>query len=99
MPTDPYESVISGVAAADELDGVTVYHAGTKLTDAGGLVTSGGEGPRNRGPRGGEGPRNAWGRVHGIGDPGGRGSTECLGKGPHNLPIYSIEAWRINKPS
>lgn len=34
--------VITGVEDADALDGVTVYHAGTAVTDAGELVTSGG---------------------------------------------------------
>ena len=34
--------VITGVEGADALDGVTVYHAGTAVTDAGELVTSGG---------------------------------------------------------
>lgn len=34
--------VIIGVEDADALDGVTVYHAGTAVTDAGELVTSGG---------------------------------------------------------
>lgn len=34
--------VITGVEDADALDGVTVYHAGTSVTDAGELVTSGG---------------------------------------------------------
>lgn len=34
--------VIAGVEGADALDGVTVYHAGTAVTDAGELVTSGG---------------------------------------------------------
>ena len=33
---------IAGVDEADAMDGVTVYHAGTALTDAGELVTSGG---------------------------------------------------------
>lgn len=34
--------VITGVEGADALDGVTVYHAGTVVTDTGELVTSGG---------------------------------------------------------
>ncbi len=34
--------VITGVEDADALDGVTVYHAGTAVTDTGELVTSGG---------------------------------------------------------
>lgn len=34
--------VITGVEDADDLDGVTVYHAGTAVTDTGELVTSGG---------------------------------------------------------
>lgn len=34
--------VITGVEDADALDGVIVYHAGTAVTDAGELVTSGG---------------------------------------------------------
>ena len=34
--------VITGVEDADAMDGVTVYHAGTTLTDDGELVTSGG---------------------------------------------------------
>lgn len=34
--------VITGVEDADALDGVTVYHAGTAVTDTGQLVTSGG---------------------------------------------------------
>lgn len=34
--------VVTGVEDADALDGVTVYHAGTAVTDAGELVTSGG---------------------------------------------------------
>ena len=34
--------VIAGVEGADALDGVTVYHAGTAVTDTGELVTSGG---------------------------------------------------------
>lgn len=34
--------VITGVEDADALDGVTVYHAGTAVADAGELVTSGG---------------------------------------------------------
>lgn len=34
--------VITGVEDADALDGVTVYHAGTAVTDAGEFVTSGG---------------------------------------------------------
>lgn len=34
--------VITGIEDADALDGVTVYHAGTAVTDAGELVTSGG---------------------------------------------------------
>ena len=34
--------VITGVDDADALDGVTVYHAGTAVTDTGELVTSGG---------------------------------------------------------
>ncbi len=34
--------VISGIAAAEEVPGVTVYHAGTKLLDDGTLVTAGG---------------------------------------------------------
>lgn len=34
--------VITGVEGADALDGVTVYHAGTAVTDTGELVTSGG---------------------------------------------------------
>lgn len=34
--------VITGVEDVDALDGVTVYHAGTAVTDAGELVTSGG---------------------------------------------------------
>jgi phosphoribosylamine--glycine ligase len=33
---------ISGIAAAEEVGGVTVYHAGTRLLDDGRLVTSGG---------------------------------------------------------
>ena len=40
----PYEKGkrIEGIADAEALDGVTVYHAGTKLLDDGTLVTSGG---------------------------------------------------------
>ena len=40
----PYEKgrEISGIEAAEALDGVTVYHAGTALDDQGRLVTSGG---------------------------------------------------------
>ena len=40
----PYEKgrEISGIEAAEALDGVTVYHAGTVLDDQGRLVTSGG---------------------------------------------------------
>lgn len=34
--------VVTGVEDADALDGVTVYHAGTAVTDTGELVTSGG---------------------------------------------------------
>ena len=34
--------VITGIEDADALDGVTVYHAGTAVTDTGELVTSGG---------------------------------------------------------
>lgn len=34
--------IITGVEDADALDGVTVYHAGTAVTDTGELVTSGG---------------------------------------------------------
>lgn len=34
--------VITGIEDANALDGVTVYHAGTAVTDAGELVTSGG---------------------------------------------------------
>ena len=34
--------VITGIEKAEELDGVTVYHAGTALTDEGDLVTAGG---------------------------------------------------------
>ncbi|OUN42997.1 phosphoribosylamine--glycine ligase [Enorma massiliensis] len=34
--------VITGVEDADALDGVTIYHAGTAVTDTGELVTSGG---------------------------------------------------------
>ena len=34
--------VITGIERAAELEGVTVYHAGTALTDAGELVTAGG---------------------------------------------------------
>lgn len=36
------DKVITGVEDADALDGVTVYHAGTAVTDTGELVTSGG---------------------------------------------------------
>lgn len=36
------EKAISGIADAEKVPGVTVYHAGTKLTDAGALVTDGG---------------------------------------------------------
>ena len=40
----PYEKgrEVSGIEAAEALDGVTVYHAGTALDDQGRLVTSGG---------------------------------------------------------
>ena len=34
--------VITGIEAAEALPGITVFHAGTKLDDAGNLVTSGG---------------------------------------------------------
>ncbi len=34
--------VITGIEEAEQIDGVTVFHAGTKLNDAGELVTNGG---------------------------------------------------------